>query len=201
MRKRLLLMLAALVCVPPALCLGDDLTYFDATNSLIDPTKPVGTQWHELYPNYCQGPYTITGWKDNGDGVLSPCDTLSMDNPGGGSSCHHVVDVTITLELTRLLPPDVAPHFWDWNYTAGGIPLVEPVCTWWNEIYPEFGREFHIAGWTDNGSGLLDSCDLVVDDLGAQYHVEGVHTDMVTEPADQCAAEFSTWGGIKSLYR
>ena len=197
----LVLAMSWVVLGSPAISPAVDLTYFDATNSLIDPSNPVGTQWHELYPNYCRAPYTITGWKDNGDGVLSFCDTLSMTNPEGFGMCVHVVDVTITLELTRVNPPDVVPHFWDWIYGMGGEPLPAPVCTWWSEIYPDFGSEFHIAGWDDNGSGMLDFCDLVFDDAGASYHVEDVHTDMVTEPADECAVDPGTWGRIKTLFR
>ena len=191
----------ALVVAAPGPSLGEALTYFDATNSLIDISNPVGTAWHQLYPNYCLAPFTITGWKDNGDGVLSYCDTLSMTDPGGLPQCHHVVDVTITLELTPITVPDGFPHYWDWNHSAGGEPLTMPICTWWEEIYPDLGLEFHIAGWIDNGSGQLDSCDVVINDAGAQYHVEGVHTDLVTEPADECAAEIDTWGRIKALYR
>jgi hypothetical protein len=203
MRPVLLLPLALLVslAVVPAASLAADLLYLDATNSLIDTAHPVGTQWHELFPTYCQQPYTITGWKDNGDGILSYCDTLAMTNPQGLPICQHVVDVTITLELTRAAPPDAYPHFWDWDHASGGDPLVHPVCTWWVEIYPDKDLDFHIQAWEDNESGVLDFCDWIVDDAGAQYHVEGVHTDMVTEPADQCALDRSTWGRIKVLYR
>jgi hypothetical protein len=31
--------------------------------------------------------------------------------------------------------------------------------------------------------------------------VEGVHTDMVTEPEDECLSDQSTWSRIKTLYR
>ncbi len=178
-----------------------DTTYFDATNSLIDTSNPVGTRWHQLYPNFCLAPYTITGWDDNGDGELSYCDVIAMENPDGTTECHHVLEVTITLELTRVEPPDTEPHYWDWNEDAGGDPLSDPVCTWWIEIHPEFGEEFHIVWWEDNGNGILDFCDFVGDESGAQYHVEGVHTDMVTEPADECATHMATWSRIKLLYR
>jgi len=195
----LALLIAAAALAAPAWVCGTDFSYFHAINSIIDPTHPVGTQWHQLFPNYCRQPYTITGWKDNGDGQLSFCDTLSMTNPEGLTECVHVVDVTITLELTKVNPPDGFTHYWDWTHL--GDPLDQPVCTWWEEIYPDKGAEFHIAGWEDNGSGGLDFCDGIIDDSGAQYHVEGVHTDMTTEPADQCSSDFTTWGRIKGLYR
>ncbi len=191
------------------LCAGAaaaDSTYYDATNSIIDINNPVGTRWHELYPNYCTGPYEITGWKDNGDGQLSYCDTIDMtfdpDGPEPSTTTQHVVEVTYTLEVT-LLPPEepVIPHYWDWETDELKDPITEPVCTWWTEIYPNLGEEFHIAAWEDNGSGQLDFCDVVVDDHGFQWHVEGVHTDMVTEPVPGSATEPSTWGKLKSIFK
>lgn len=178
-----------------------DTTYFDATNSIIDRTKPVGTQWHESFPNYCQAPYTITGWADNGNGLLDSCDVISMTNPDGESECHHVIEVTVTLELTPVEPPGSGPNYWDAQEDPGDEPITEPVCTWWTEIYPDFGIEFHIVGWEDNGSGYLDFCDFIYDGYGGAWHVEGVHTDMVTEPEDECATEPSTWSKIKQLFR
>ena len=179
---------------------AQDSTFFHAINSIIDPTQPVGTQWHELYPNFCTQPYEITGWADNGDGYLSYCDILAMHNPDSTTSCHHVLIVTYTLELTRLNPPDQDLHFWDWKVTDGVDPLTEPVCTWWTEVWPHTGEQFHIEAWEDNQSGTLDFCDGIVDNYGAQYHVEDVHTDMVTEPADECVTDPSTWGRIKTLF-
>jgi hypothetical protein len=177
-----------------------DTTYFDATNSIIDRTNPVGTQWHQLYPNYCLGPYTITGWADNGNGVLDSCDVISMQDPTGLTECHHVIEVTITLELTPIdTPTDVS--YWDAQEDPGDEPITEPVCTWWIGIYPDFGVEFHIVGWEDNGNGYLDFCDFVYDAAGGGWHVEGVHTDMVTEPEDGCPTDPSTWSKIKQLFR
>jgi hypothetical protein len=194
----LVTMIPLLVAVP---AWSADSTFFDATNSIIDISNPVGTQWHEIWPGFCNAPYTITGWADNGDGILSHCDIISMTNPQGLTECHHVLHVTLTLELTRLVPPDGEPHYWDWDEDRGGDPLTNPVCTWWIEIYPGHGDEFHIQAWEDNQSGELDFCDGIVDDSGAQWHVEGVHTDMVTEPADECATDEASWSRIKALYR
>jgi hypothetical protein len=188
------------LCGSPAVA---DSTYYDATNSIIDVNNPVGTRWHELYPNYCTSPYEITDWKDNGDGVLSYCDTIDMTyDPEGEpkTETEHVVLVTYTLELTWIDEP-TEPHYWDWTYEEQADPLVEPVCTWWTEIHPVFGEEFHIAGWEDNGSGVLDFCDVVIDDFGGQWHVEGVHTDIITEPVPGSPTEPSTWGRIKNLFK
>lgn len=204
--KRTLLVVFALSL--PFLAVGQcsaasDTTYYDATNSLIDLSNPVGTQWHELYPLYCTGPYTLTEWKDNGDGVLSPCDTIVMVAPDETESCEHVTQVTYTLELTPLQEP-IIDTWWDFTeHGTGGDPLTEPVCSYWHEVYPDFCMERHINGWDDtgNGSGKLDSCDVIIDDYGNAFHVEGVHTDIVTEPSDGCPVDQSTWGSIKALFR
>lgn len=189
------------VLAGPALA---DSTYYDATNSIIDVNNPVGTRWHELHPNYCTSPYEITDWKDNGDGELSYCDTIDMTyDPDGAdpqTSTEHVVEVTYTLEVIWAAEPG-EPHFWDWQSAQGGEPITQPVCTWWMEVYPGFGDEWHIAAWEDNGSGELDFCDFIVDDLGGQWHVEGVHTDIVTEPVPGTATDPSTWGRVKSFFR
>ncbi len=201
-RATLIMSLLSVTFVTTMPCLADS-TYYDATNSLIDLSNPVGTQWHELYPVYCQGPYEIVGWRDNGDSILSFCDTVDMQPPGGGDpEPQHILEVTYTLELRPLLPPDIV-NYWDYTYHQdGGDPLLEPVCSWWHEVYPEFCGERHIGAWEDNGSGDLDSCDVIVDDVsGLSYHVEGVHTDIITEPVPGTATDQSTWGKIKALFR
>jgi hypothetical protein len=177
-----------------------DSTYYDATNSIIDVSNPVGTQWHELHPNYCTGPYTLIDWRDNGDGVLSHCDTVLMQAPDMTESWEHVVEVTYTVELTPVAEP-IIENFWDYDYhEQASDPLEDPVCSWWVEIYPDFGVDHHIISWEDNGNDTLDFCDMVVDHYGFEYHVEGVHTDMVTEPPGGSATDRSTWSKIKSLF-
>lgn len=197
----------ALIMAAIGLCGGvalADSTYYDATNSIIDVNNPVGTRWHELWPNYCTEPYEITDWKDNGDGYLSPCDTIDMTyDPDGAepvTKAEHVVEVTYTLELLWAAEPG-EPHFWDWTVEDQTDPLTEPVCTWWTEIYPVFGEKWHIQAWEDNTNGVLDFCDFIVDDYGGQWHVEGVHTDIVTEPVPGSPAEPSTWGKVKAIFK
>lgn len=201
MRRILLLSLVASALAPAgSLALSVDSTYYDATNSLIDISNPVGTQWHELHPDYCTGPYTLIDWKDNGDQVLSHCDTVLMQAPDMTESWEHVVEVTYTVELMPLQEP-IIENFWDYDYhEQGGDPLIEPVCSWWVEIYPDFGIKRHITSWEDNQSGSLDFCDTVTDNFGVSYHVEGVHTDMVTEPPGGSATDRSTWSKIKALF-
>ena len=189
-----------LILAVPAVCSGVELNYFGSFDGVLEVEDPTGSKWNEIYPNLRNGPYTILDWKDCGDDVLSFSDTLSMEHSALGVSCHQVVDVTITLEL-KLAPDDSVVYIWNWDWLNGGEPLIQPANTWWNELRPGFGSVHHIDDWTDNGSGVLDSSDLVVVDGAGQFLVEGVRTGMVTEPVRECAIDVSTWGEIKSLYR
>jgi len=84
------------------------LTFRNAHNSLhmhseqglIDPYMPLGTIWHELYPNFCEI-YELTSWEDNRDDELSPCDQIDLTNVESGEvKWYHVDRLTVTLEIT-----------------------------------------------------------------------------------------------------
>jgi hypothetical protein len=67
----------------------------------------------------------------------------------------------------------------------GLIDLTTPVCTVWQDI-PASGVLWHLYAWDDNGSGVLDSCDIIAmedTDTGEcwWYHVEGVPVTLVVE--------------------
>jgi hypothetical protein len=53
----------------------------DSLTGLIDRASPLGTTWHELVPNFCEGPFTMDSWEDNGDGILSPSDQFILSDP------------------------------------------------------------------------------------------------------------------------
>jgi hypothetical protein len=63
--------------VPPPPPPPSNVKYLHAEDGLIDLGDPVGTQWHELWPIFCRQ-YHLSGWEDNGDGVLSYCDRIDM---------------------------------------------------------------------------------------------------------------------------
>ncbi len=44
-----------------------------------DPTDPLYSDWHELWPTYCDD-WTLESYFDNGDTVLSESDQIDMDN-------------------------------------------------------------------------------------------------------------------------
>ena len=145
--------------------------------------------WHEISPAFCTDHHQ-DGFEDNGDGVVSVCDYITLDN-----SRYHVVNVGPTLYL------DCSP--------GGQNPLIlEPVSAWngdpmeaqWVEIYPENGGYFgYMESWVDNGDGQLSVCDEVVI-AGITCHVKRVGCNIRVVSAPPNATEQKTWGNIKAFF-
>jgi len=168
-----------------------DLKYLHSTGGLFNLTDPLDTQWHELWPIFCRD-YHLSSWEDNGDGILSYCDTINMyEKPDGELRPYHVEEVTITLVLTEIdHPTEGAPAEPMYIELVGGYnetALGEPIGTLWHEIYPNFCRTYNFTGWDDNNSFVLDFCDSIllenVDiEEGGWWHVEEVAIDIVVTP-------------------
>ncbi len=210
LRRVLLAALVATLISLPAVALGQGDIYRDCLDGLIDLANPIGTTWHELYPDYCYGPWTLTSWEDNGDGVLSYCDCIDMtDENTGMVHWYHVEDVTVTIEITPADSFPTAPlqeRYLDYiELPALGDPVTDPVGTDWHEIYPDFcSGPYRIVGWNDNGDGVLSFCDIIFFDDNPEFpwHIESVATDIIlTEVEGPSATDATTWGGIKSLFR
>jgi hypothetical protein len=101
----------------------------DSLTGLIDRASPLGTTWHELVPNFCEGPFTMDSWEDNGDGILSPSDQFILSDPAGYYFDYHLDYITGTLNLTQqpfsasdeLLVMDGPTHAYSpWPKTADG---------------------------------------------------------------------------------
>ena len=59
--------------------------YFDSSPGY-DPTTPMGTDWHELWPVMCSW-WSLESWEDNEDGALSESDQIDLvqtDGPNPG---------------------------------------------------------------------------------------------------------------------
>lgn len=119
---------------------------------------PVGTWWQDDWPE--SNWWRIAAWKDNGNGFLDPCDNISLrhsDVPAGDS-------------LFQLVLGDYPEAFVALKFSGGIDPdsldraLHEPVCTWWYELYPQYGNWWHIGGWLDDGLpyGVLSDRDYVL---------------------------------------
>jgi len=159
------------------------LRYLHSEGSLIDLAEPVSTQWHEIWPLLYRH-YHLSGWEDNGDGVLSRCDWIDMDEePDGATRCYHVEEVTITLFVTQNETGEAKYIELEGGYDPA--ILTAPNCTQWHEIYPVFCRQYHLSDWEDtNMSGNLTVCDYVeltnnANGLVTWWHVEDVATDIV----------------------
>jgi len=159
--------------------------------------NPVCTYWHEIYPTYCTW-HHLSDWDDNGDDVLSPCDSIELtNNTTGAKDWYHVDEVTLTIWVTPWTGEPAVPgetlileFEGGYNYTQDA--MVQPVCTDWHEIYPQFCNRYHIDYWDDNGDDKLSFCDWIdLKDLAtnqtASYHVDDVATNIIVtlEPPQQ----------------
>ena len=175
-----------------------------------DPSNPVGTSWHELYPTYCNE-YDLTDWEDNGDEVLSYCDniTLNPTEPAGTPWVYHVEEVTTTITVSLKpdlvetmyvdleLGPDVDPY----------LPINEPLNTQWHELYPDYCKRYHLTEWEDTGldnPGELGPSDQIylIDKetgVGAWYHVDDVSTDIIVKPEKPAAVPEFPLGSVAPI--
>ena len=88
--------------------LGEPMYMYIELEGGYDPavlTDPVGTQWHEIYPNFCTS-YNLTGWTDNGNSTLDLCDYIYLiDTETQNATAWHVLDVAIDIVVCREPPP------------------------------------------------------------------------------------------------
>jgi len=183
--------------VPTNKCLhGEDGLFYSVhlhADFLINLYNPICTRWHELWPRYCSHYYHLNSWEDEGDNMLSPSDQIDMiDYATNKTSWWHVDDVTVTIYVKPIEAPGPAMYVeFTGGFTNYATPLLNPVCTYWHEIYPVYSKKFHLSSWTDNGDGILSFCDKIylkdpVTGLGAWYHVAQVATDIVVTRKPVC---------------
>ncbi|MFC1969843.1 hypothetical protein ACFLVV_01335 [Chloroflexota bacterium] len=157
--------------------------YLHSTGGLFDITDPVGTQWHELWPFFCKE-YHLSGWEDNGDGVLSYCDWIDIyEKPNGAVKPYHVEEVTITLNVTL----DGERMFIELEGGYNATVLDNPEGTQWHEILPCFCREYEVVWWIDSCATGLSYCDTVHlrdKQTGEEncWQVEDVAIDIIVTP-------------------
>lgn len=157
-----------------------------------DAVPPDGSQWHELFPNHC-AMHTQTDYEDNGDGEISPCDAINLENAAGVVSGWHITWVGPTYTLVPCQGGDPS-----WHEPVDPLPGENPTCENWEEVWPNNGDIEHVDGWNDNGDGILNECDEVILN-GVCYHIELIGLNIIVEPGP-VPTESSTWGKIKNLY-
>ncbi len=143
--------------------------------------EPLGTGWHELYPEYCNR-YAIDGWiEPSPDGVLSPGDIVSL-----GGVDHHVGDLTATMFVTPEGGDQIALEYIEgYEYVAGAMS--DPEGTYWYSIHPHAFDDYLIARWKDASPAGLSAGDLILltdVETGAELtcDVDEVAWDLVVSP-------------------
>ena len=166
-------------------------------NEKID--DPTGIIWHELYPECSVNDYDTLEWEDNGDGLLNPCDNITLALlPTGLTDKYHVENMTLTLNLTVedvAGPMPFTPgeriyieylsaiyYGWEWMY----YPKTHPLYTDWEVICPTdlFSYPLTIENWYDNCNGVLsygDMLELLSPDGGLWVTVDEVAVDITVK--------------------
>jgi len=159
-----------------------------------DPIPPTGSQWHELWPNHC-AMWTQGAYEDNGDGEVSVCDGMNLEDASGEISGWHITWAGPTYYISNPADPNDFGYMEPTEPQSGG----NPTCETWLEVWPNHGMEWHIDDWMDtNQSGVLDVCDEIII-AGAVYHIDDIGLNIVVEPGPVPTTQ-STWGDIKSRY-
>ena len=148
--------------------------YLHAKGGLIDLAHPEGTQWHEIWPIFSRQ-YQLSTWQDNGDGILSYCDTINMyEKPDGELRPYHVENVTITLLVTNNVTEEPLYIELEGGFNSSVLTYPPgPVGTQWHEIYPIFCRTYNLTDWAPTGNPIteLDYCDYILLEGDGDYPV------------------------------
>jgi hypothetical protein len=86
------------------------------TTVIFEPTQPTTGEnpiceiWHEIYPNFCQQIH-IDSWLDNGDGHLSICDVVDVQDPTGPPRYYHIDRIECDITIEPVTVP-VKPSTW-----------------------------------------------------------------------------------------
>ena len=159
-----------------------------------DPTAPIGSKWHELYPTY-SNEYDLTSWVDNGDGYLSASDQIDMTQTVGTEIgwifWYHVDAVTTTIHFSyKDGPPPEGVPTGELGDAEPMEPLLfdeamtSPIGSTWHMIYPDYSKEFVITSWVDNGDDVFSESDQFdfefFDEVGTHWaHLDSVTTDLI----------------------
>ncbi|MEM3576966.1 MAG: CARDB domain-containing protein [Candidatus Bathyarchaeia archaeon] len=154
-------------------------------------TNPIGIEWHELYPNFCNYHLT-TRWEEPPEDILfhemlSPGDHIEMINQTSGMTKWYYVDrVTFTMRVINESDPmqEMCIEYKGPFETMYNIKTTVVNSTW-HEVYPSYSASMNITSWIDNCNGVLDSCDYIemydlnIDFYYGWWHVEEISIDVI----------------------
>jgi hypothetical protein len=103
-------------------------------------------------------------------------------SPSSEPEHHTICTDYVSVEVTA--KPPTAKYL---HAEGGLINMTDPVGTQWNELYPLFGRDYHLSSWEDNGDGILSYCDIIdmyekPDGELRDYHAEDVTITLAVTP-------------------
>ncbi len=155
---------------------------------LVNLTRPVSTQWLELYPNFSRH-YYLEGWYDtNRNDLLDSSDFIGLWDQDLEKEVEpywwYIDEVTVTLKVTNIeLNATIYIEF------EGGLERMDHVITnpffsQWREVYPIYCSQYEIQKWKDNCDDVLSPSDEI--ELQSKctsesqwYHVDEVKTDLI----------------------
>ncbi len=166
-------------------------------NLALGGIPPNCATWSEIYPNpgaiYHQDVYV-----DNGDGVLSACDLIKLSGMD-----FHVVWAGPTYHLSWQ-DPTGGPQ--TGLFEPGDVYSGEnPVCETWTQIAPDFGPQFHVDSFHDNGDGVVSICDFIDTEIPGTpdttfYHIDEIGQNLILEPGPT-PTKITTWGLLKQQFK
>jgi hypothetical protein len=159
---------------------------------------PNCSNWHELYPNYCQPHHQFRYDDTDSSGTVSVCDNIVEDDR---KLCWHVEKVMSTYYFS---PVAGGPSYAGEPSVANPGP--NPTCDQWHIIHSE-GPDFtycqtvHVQDWYDaNHNGQFDVCDDIMMN-GQWYHIDRIGCDVQVILNQATGNRHGTWGWLKNLFK
>jgi hypothetical protein len=158
---------------------------------------PDGSNWHELFPNFCSTHHQLRYDDNDHNGLVSVGDNIVEE---GGSDCWQIGRVMTTYYFSGM--------------SMGGSYIAEPsttspgsspICDQWRIIQsdgPDFARDqiVHVQDWYDaNHNGQFDVCDPILLN-GQWYHVDRIGCGVTVTFNPVTGVKSGTWGWLKSMF-
>jgi hypothetical protein len=186
----LLVLIAALgvVAAGPPIVSAQEM-YLELAGPLKAPIPGDCSTWHEIYPNYCTPHHQDRYIHTDPSGQMAVCDYILLSGVW-----YHIEWVGPTYRVTFVEQGDLA-DFEPVEMVSGE----NPVCETWIEVWPDFGPQFHVDAWDDNGDGVVSVCDMVV--IGGRLaHIDEIKVNIRVVPGDPVPIDDQTWGDVKKQY-
>lgn len=178
---------AALSVAAFGFCSAD--TFELSTRDIDYVVPPDGSEWHELYPDFCYWHEQEAYDDADENGLMSPDDVITLNGLN-----YRIEWVGPTYYVTWGDSAQIERYLEPMETEIGDDPTGET----WHEVHPEFCTERLVQGWQDNGDGVLSEFDYVEID-GYWFRVAAIEINISATICDP--VEPSTWGRIKQAFR